>query len=167
MQKRGQAAMEFLMTYGWAILAAIIVIAVLAIYFRPSSLTSGSSVVTAPFYAVGSVISPTQIQLEVRNNGGENLGIVDVNLTVTNPTGGGCNNALDVNDFNINNGTSTIPPSAVPFTLSAGGEVIIDFDTCTGIDSGDSVSADVKITYTRPDSSLSLTSTGTVSGTAA
>ena len=32
MQKRGQAAMEFLMTYGWAILAAIIVIGVLA-YF--------------------------------------------------------------------------------------------------------------------------------------
>jgi len=34
MIKRGQAAMEFLMTYGWAILAAIIVIGVLAIYFR-------------------------------------------------------------------------------------------------------------------------------------
>ncbi len=33
--KRGQAAIEFLMTYGWAILAAIIVIGVLAIYFRP------------------------------------------------------------------------------------------------------------------------------------
>ena len=34
MIKRGQAAMEFLMTYGWAILVAIIVIGVLAIYFR-------------------------------------------------------------------------------------------------------------------------------------
>ena len=32
MAKRGQAAMEFLMTYGWAILAAIIAIAALA-YF--------------------------------------------------------------------------------------------------------------------------------------
>ena len=29
--KKGQAAMEFLMTYGWAILAAIIVIGVLVI----------------------------------------------------------------------------------------------------------------------------------------
>lgn len=34
--KRGQAALEFLMTYGWAILAAIIIIALLAIYINPS-----------------------------------------------------------------------------------------------------------------------------------
>jgi hypothetical protein len=34
--RRGQAAMEFLMTYGWAIIAAIIVIGVLAIYFKPT-----------------------------------------------------------------------------------------------------------------------------------
>lgn len=33
--KKGQTAMEFLMTYGWAILVAIVVIAVLAIFFRP------------------------------------------------------------------------------------------------------------------------------------
>ena len=31
-KKKGQAAMEFLMTYGWAILAAVVVIGVLA-YF--------------------------------------------------------------------------------------------------------------------------------------
>lgn len=37
MKRKGQAAMEFLMTYGWAILAAVIVIGVLAIYFRPST----------------------------------------------------------------------------------------------------------------------------------
>jgi len=53
MKTKGQAAMEFLMTYGWAILAAIIVIGVLAIYFRPSTLTSNSVIVTAPLYGVG------------------------------------------------------------------------------------------------------------------
>src|SRR3989344_4685658 len=87
MQKRGQAAMEFLMTYGWAILAAIIVIAVLAIYFRPSSLTSGTSVVTAPFYAIGSVVEPSQVQLEIRNNGGETLTLHKVDISVNNPSG--------------------------------------------------------------------------------
>jgi uncharacterized protein (UPF0333 family) len=53
MKTKGQAAMEFLMTYGWAILAAIIVIGVLAIYFRPSALTSNNVIVTAPLYGVG------------------------------------------------------------------------------------------------------------------
>jgi len=39
--KKGQAAMEFLMTYGWAILAAIIAIGVLAAFgvFSPGKLT--------------------------------------------------------------------------------------------------------------------------------
>ena len=42
MTKKGQAAMEFLMTYGWAILAAIIAIAVLAYFgvFNPGRYAS-------------------------------------------------------------------------------------------------------------------------------
>ena len=46
MKKRGQAAMEFLMTYGWAILVVLIAIAALAFFgvlnpgrFLPSSCT--------------------------------------------------------------------------------------------------------------------------------
>lgn len=40
--QRGQAAMEFLMTYGWTILAAIIAIAILAYFgvFNPGQYTS-------------------------------------------------------------------------------------------------------------------------------
>jgi len=36
MRTKGQAAMEFLMTYGWAILAAIIVIGILGYYYFSS-----------------------------------------------------------------------------------------------------------------------------------
>lgn len=41
MNKKGQAAMEFLMTYGWAILAAVVVIGVLAYFgvFNPGTYT--------------------------------------------------------------------------------------------------------------------------------
>src|SRR3989338_1126940 len=49
--KRGQAAMEFLMTYGWAILAAIIAIGVLAYFgvFNPGRLTGAAILVAPPF----------------------------------------------------------------------------------------------------------------------
>ena len=52
MNRRGQAAMEFLMTYGWAILAAIIAIGVLAYFgvFSPGKYVAGTAVVSAPFY---------------------------------------------------------------------------------------------------------------------
>jgi len=42
-QNKGQASMEFLMTYGWAILSAIVVICVLAIYFKPTNLVNGNN----------------------------------------------------------------------------------------------------------------------------
>ena len=50
---KGQAAMEFLMTYGWAILAAIIAIGVLAYFgvFSPGKLVGSSAVLNNPFYA--------------------------------------------------------------------------------------------------------------------
>ena len=43
---------------------------------------------------------------------------------------------------------------------------IITFGTCTGWSAGDTVSADIEITYTRPDSTLPLKSTGSLSGKA-
>ena len=50
MSRKGQAAMEFLMTYGWAILAAIIAIGVLAYFgvFNPSRLAGSAAVLNAP-----------------------------------------------------------------------------------------------------------------------
>src|SRR3989344_3801876 len=49
--KKGQAAMEFLMTYGWAILAAIIAIGVLAYFgvFNPGRLAGPAGLVSPPF----------------------------------------------------------------------------------------------------------------------
>jgi hypothetical protein len=87
MKRKGQAAMEFLMTYGWAILAAIVVIAVLAIYFRPSTLVSSSTFITAPFFAQGQTINTTDIRLEVKNNGGESVTVDTFALSITTPSG--------------------------------------------------------------------------------
>jgi len=144
-EKKGQAAMEFLMTYGWAILAAIIVIAVIAIYFRPSNLVQNSVMVTSPFYGVGVTFSATQIQIEVKNNGGEDITTSAATLSFNSPSGGVCDSATGVG------------------ALSAGSTQILTFANCN-LNAGDTVNADVVISYTRPDSTLTLPSTGSISG---
>tara|TARA_Y100000310_G_scaffold343431_1_gene451014 strand:+ start:756 stop:1217 length:462 start_codon:yes stop_codon:yes gene_type:complete len=149
MKRKGQAAMEFLMTYGWAILAAIVVIAVLAIYFRPSTLVSSSTFVTAPFFAQGQTINTTGIALEVKNNGGESLTVDTFSLSITTPSGGSC--------------TGSSPASA----LAAGASLIMhtasDTD-CTGLTAGNTFNADVTIEYTKSGSSLTQKATGTMAG---
>ena len=143
-KKKGQAAMEFLMTYGWAILAAIIVIAVIAIYFRPGTLVQNSVIVNAPFYGVGTTLAATQIEIEVRNQGGEDLTVVTPTLTFNSPTGATCSDpaAQDVN---------------------AGQAVVFTWTACSGLGTG-TINADVTIGYRRPDSTLDLQSTGSLSG---
>ena len=145
MHKKGQAAMEFLMTYGWAILAAIIAIGVLAYFgvFSPGKYTTGSTVVNPPFYAnswnvqadIGGAGSG--IILELRNNGGEDFEIQSVDVT--------------------NCGTF-----ATPTTIATGALQAFTID-CTGaLTEGDSFKGDITITYLKTGSSVVLTSTGTI-----
>ncbi|MFH1291248.1 MAG: hypothetical protein ABIH79_01700 [archaeon] len=136
--KKGQAALEFLMTYGWAILAAIIVIGALGSYFYFNQTGSSSIFVNAPFYGVASSASEDTVNLEIMNKGGETLSSVTVNIT-----GKGCTQDTSFD------GTSK---AAQIVTL-----------TCTDANSGTTFSGDVVITYLRPGSSLPLTSTGSVS----
>ena len=145
--KKGQAAMEFLMTYGWAILAAIVVIAVLAIYFRPSTLVSQSTFVTAPFYALASTASTTTVQLEIKNNGGETDTVNGFAISIKTPTGASCAAVT---------GLTTV--------LQAGNTMILSSGACTGLTTGSTFSADVVITYTKLGAQLAQTSTGTMAG---
>jgi uncharacterized protein (UPF0333 family) len=80
-EKKAQAAMEFLMTYGWAILAAVIVIAVLAYFgvFSPSTYVPNQCVISAPFGCNAGVASSVNgITLEIRNGAGEALNVTSV-----------------------------------------------------------------------------------------
>ncbi len=147
MQRKGQAAMEFLMTYGWAILAAIVVIAVLAIYFRPSTLVSEGVILSAPLYGQGATVSPIQVQMEIKNNGGETITTTAGTLKINTPAANGCDAAIDVG------------------SLSAGGTQTLSFNNCN-FTSGSTVNADVTITYRRTGSTLDLQSTGSLTGKA-
>lgn len=156
MERRGQAAMEFLMTYGWAILAAIVVIAVLAIYFRPSQLVSNTAVVSAPFNVLSQQINNNDaancagndcIRLELKNNGGDTVTVSQVAVTISGTTcataaGTTIITASNSNVFNVNCGATT--------TFGA----------------GSTVNGDITITYTSGSGTLDLTSTGNIAGKA-
>jgi len=146
MQKKGQAAMEFLMTYGWAILAAVIAIGVLAYFgvFSPGKYVTGNAVVNPPFYVNAQNIkeSNNAVTLELRNNGGEDYNITSVTVTSTTPVCG------------------TVSPG----TLIAAGAVATVEVTCTGaLKAGDAFKGDITINYRKTGSSVDLTSTGTIS----
>ena len=90
--KRGQAAMEFLMTYGWAILAAIIAIGVLAYFgvFSPGTFISNSVTVNAPFGSTQELsINTGNVAFVLRNGGGDSATITSIAVAGcgTNSTG--------------------------------------------------------------------------------
>lgn len=141
MSKKGQAAMEFLMTYGWAILAAVIAIGVLAYFgvFSPGKYVTGNAVVNPPFYVnAQNVKSSAGITLELKNNGGEDYRILSVVIS-------GC-------------GTDS---TATPITAGSTAAVTV---VCNPVlTEGNTFKGDITITYRKVGSSVDLTSTGTIS----
>jgi len=81
-EKKGQAAMEFLMTYGWAILAAIIVVGVLWYIIGDPTGTGADFVMTKPFVKNAMSIDATgdTILLEFRNGLAEDVNITQVKI---------------------------------------------------------------------------------------
>lgn len=77
---KGQAAIEFLLTYGWAILASVIVLGVLAFFgvFNPGSYIGNSAFLSPPFYLNAWSVTDSEINLEIRNSGPEDVVIQEV-----------------------------------------------------------------------------------------
>jgi len=135
--KKGQAAMEFLMTYGWAILAAVIVVGVLWYMIgNPANLVGNNFKISAPLVANAMALSTTDIEIEIRNGAAESI-------TVTNIAAGSCTSA--------------------PATSVAAGALQAFTVTCAQA-SGDRVNYDVTISYTTSGSSVTQQATGSISG---
>jgi len=98
LMKKGQAAMEFLMTYGWALLVVLIAIAALAFFgvlnpsrFLPSTCTlaPGFSCVDYAARATG-----TAVQLILQNGLGDNINSVILYLASIQGAGTGCTGSV-------------------------------------------------------------------------
>lgn len=139
--KKGQAAMEFLMTYGWAILAAIIAIGVLSyFYFSPGDMAPNAALLSAPLYAQAWSASPTGVSMGIKNAGQE-----DITITSIKTDG----DAIDCDSGSL---TTSVAPGEV-------GDVKA---LCT-LTANENYKADVIVKYTRAGSAVELTSTGSVS----
>jgi uncharacterized protein (UPF0333 family) len=152
MRRKGQAAVEFLMTYGWAILAAVIAIGVLAYFgvFSPGKYVTDSAIVTAPFYVNAQNIQAdagagsSGVVLELRNNGGENLNVTSIVVDGSTP---------DIT-CTWTGGTVVTPSTATSFTA-----------TCaSALTDGNTYKGDITINYRKSGSAIDLTSTGTIAG---
>ncbi len=148
-RRKAQAAMEFLMTYGWAILVVLVAIGALAYFgvlrperFLPEKclLASGSGLFCDDYSAADNTVT-----LRLKN-------ILTNTVTVT------------YIDFNATGETCTENTYSTGNTINA--DATTDFTyTCTSIDSGDKIKADVTIIFT-PTGGLEKTSTGQLITTA-
>lgn len=134
MARKGQTAMEYLMTYGWAILIIVVVGAVLFAYgvFSPAKLipkgacTSGSLYIDAKDWLL---TSGGQFTMQVQNRVGDTINIVNTT---------------------INDGTAT-QSSLTSQNVSAGAKSgTITVSSLTSGNTGDSRTLAVSVGYTVP-----------------
>jgi len=124
MRKKGQAALEFLMTYGWAILVVIAAIGALAYFgvlspdrFLPEKCTLPSGIVCADHSATTS-----QITLVIQNSQGFAMSTVSVAVNGT-----GCD-ATGTGPVTLANGdTGTYVISCSPAVGKFKGDVLVSF----------------------------------------
>jgi len=115
--KRGQAAIEFLVTYGWAIMAAMLVIGALA-YFgmtNPATSLPDKCIFSNSFECKDYHLDSTTLKLQLINIAGESVyGAPNIIANITD-TGAGC--TIDGNptilepEDTINITCSTLPDS--------------------------------------------------------
>ena len=150
---RGQTAVEYLMTYGWAILIILIVAGVLAYYgiFAPSGFLGPSARGFASIY----VISPWDF-----NSGGS------LKIRVENRVGG----EVNITNVYFNDPTVAVYDISPDVTVAAGTQS--DFITATGGGTGNSgstysisVSVEYCLTSVGCTGGNLFNSTGTLTGT--
>ena len=140
MNKKAQAAMEFLMTYGWAILVVLAAIAALAYFgvlnperFLPNKCTLPSGIACLDF----TVEDTGAIQVAVQNSLGFEMRDMQATLTTLN-----C--------------------SSQTVNLTNGGKVTFAFTGCDIGQSGSKVNAVLNVGYTNADTGLVHTAAGTL-----
>jgi len=141
MFKKSQAAMEFLMTYGWAILVVLVAIGALAYFgvlsperFLPAKCTLPAGVACTDFN-----IGTTQVDIVLRNGIGFDLD--DVSIAID-----GCTNSAAT-------GVSLLNGKQITFTATA----------CI-LDSGAKFSSGFNVSYKNRDTSLVHKIQGSLTG---
>ena len=150
-EKKAQAAMEFLMTYGWAILAAIIVIGAIA-YLYLSNVGGEAAAVSAPFViddwkVTAGDAATSKVDLIIRNGGAESI---TLNPAASGVKIAGCD------------ATGVAFTTAPTDTLKSGESKTATVDCAAAIAAGSNFQSDIEITYKKSATGLDHKSTGSI-----
>lgn len=142
-KQKAQAALEFLLTYGWAILTTIIMIGVLA-YFGVFDSESyiGSGIALPPFYIKSWLVDQNSVSFELENKGGS---LVDIEYVT-----------LATEKEEVNCAIFDERKSA-----DVGKSIIVD-STCSGLTPGELFNGELIIAYTKEGSYLLQYSRGAI-----
>jgi hypothetical protein len=159
MTKKSQAAMEFLMTYGWAILVVLVAISALAYFgvLDPSkwlvssqcTLPTGLSCLDHRIYVQGAA---NRLELHLKNNLGTQITVTSIDIAAFN-------NKNSPQSKLLNNGDVTSPNILVTDLTNVGG-----VPPGTLMPSGTKYDFDFTLTYTNQDSQLPHTVSGHLKG---
>ena len=148
--KRSQAAMEFLMTYGWAILAAVIAIGVLAYFgvFSPGKYMPESCIISQPFGCEESSASASAtdaVKMVIRNGLGDEARIHSLNIT---------------------SGTTILcsmnyPALSLPMKIADGTTAAINL-TCSPTLISGRLKGDLQVSYIKGTGTLQQTASGSI-----
>ena len=138
--KKSQAAMEFLMTYGWAILVVLAAIAALAYFgvLSPAKLLPEKCIIEAGVTCVGQKVEPSKITLVLSN-------------TIDGRT-------ITINSISVGACSSTFTD-----TMSGGDEkTFVIGGSCSNGVAKDRFRGDILIGYTEKSTNLTKTLLGTL-----
>ena len=152
--KKAQSAMEYLMTYGWAILIVIIVAAALYALgiFNPATYSQSTAVGFQGFQVPtgGWQVNSTTVTIVLKNMMGANINITSIVAKYANGV---------TNETNVQLPVTLGPSDEQKFEMYGG--------TFSGPNPGASYSIIIEINYDNLDTGLTgFTSTGTITGTA-
>ncbi len=136
--KKSQAAMEFLMTYGWAILVVLAAIAALAYFgvLSPEKFLPEKCLLETGFTCIGSKIESAQSTIVFQNGYGKSVIIDNIDI-------GGCSQAFDTTLLSEEQGT---------FVITG----------CSNGDVKEVFKGDVVIKYTEKSTNLTKTAYGQI-----
>ncbi|MBN2458655.1 hypothetical protein JXB28_00060 [Candidatus Woesearchaeota archaeon] len=154
--KKAQAAMEFLMTYGWAILVVLAAIGALAYFgvlspdrFMPSKCTITGGFSCIEYKLQLNETGTHQLRLYIQNNLGVDTETGSVDVTLVDKNGLACTGA-DNTGLTIANGQKSSSTTPITFTGCS-----LTGTTFKGI---------ITITYTKSGEAEQHTASGEISG---
>jgi hypothetical protein len=154
--KRSQSALEYMMTYGWAILIIVIVAVILYSMgiFNPSSSITTTSIGFSPFTVSSTVCSPAGLSVAIISGG---LPDTETQATITKIY------------ITSNTGTTALTKAynLTKTAISPGktATIVIPTVACTSANVKYSLSAKIQYSYSTPAGAVITNTTGTIAGT--